>query len=399
MSDIHTSPIMSHSFWRYCLAAALVATALTLSLTLEVPFGNPFWFFFPVAVIGSTWYGGRRPGWLTVALSTAAVMYFFVPPLRSFRVNPHDVPLFFTFVACQIAANWLISWRRRVEDSLREAHNQLEIRVGERTNELKQAYESLRKQIEEQKRTEQALQLTRTELARVARITTIGELTASIAHEVNQPLAAVVANADACIAWLALQSPHLEEARAAAERTVQGATRASDVIRRIRSMIKKAAPEKAPVQLNEIIAEVIALTEDSALRNTISVSVELMPDLPVIVGDRIQLQQVILNLMINGIEAMTNASHQMHKLIVRSGIQDQERICVSIEDNGIGVKSEMMGRLFEPFFTTRSEGIGMGLPISLSIIEAHGGRLWAESAMGRGSVFQFVLPVGDGESI
>jgi len=396
MQATHDTPSSLRSPWCHGLAVALVASALFLSLVLEVPFGNPFWFFFPVAVIVSTWYGGNRAGWLAVALSTLAVMYYFIPPLRSFRVKPHDVPFFLTFAACQVVASLLISWRRRTEDSIRDARDKLEIRVEERTVELKEAYEALRDRIEEQKHTEEALQLARTELARVSRITTIGELTASIAHEVNQPLAAVVANADACVAWLALQSPDLMEARAAAERAVNGATRASDVIKRIRSLINKTPPEKVPVQLNEVIEEVVSLTEGQASRNNVSVVVELASELPIVLGDRIQLQQVILNLMMNGIEAMIGISDSRRQLHIQSRIPTVDRVCVSIRDNGIGVESESMERLFEPFFTTRSEGIGMGLPISLSIIEAHGGRLWAESTVNQGSVFQFTLPSGQG---
>jgi len=250
----------------------------------------------------------------------------------------------------------------------------------------------------EQRRTEEALQKTRTELARVVRITTIGELTASIAHEVNQPLAAVVANADACVAWLALQSPNLMEARAAAERTIQGATRASEVITRIRSLINKTAPEKVQVQLNDVIEETIALADRQASKNNIPVVTEFAQNLPVVLGDRIQLQQVILNLMLNGIESMSSINHRLRRLLVRSQIHEDNQVCVSVEDSGIGVSAENMPRLFEPFFTTRSQGIGMGLAISRSIIEAHGGRLWVESVVGQGSVFQFALPRGDGSA-
>jgi C4-dicarboxylate-specific signal transduction histidine kinase len=266
--------------------------------------------------------------------------------------------------------------------------------VGERTAELKNANEALLYQMAEQRRTEEALQRTRAELARVVRITTIGELTASIAHEVNQPLAAVVANADACVAWLARQTPDLAEARAAAERTIQGATRASEVIIRIRSLINKAAPERGQVQLNEIVVETVALAERQASRGGVSVITELDPDLPVVVGDKIQLQQVILNLMMNGIESMTVVDARQRHLVIRSVAQEGDQVCVSVEDSGVGVNAEVMPRLFEPFFTTRSQGIGMGLAISRSIVEAHGGRLWAESKVDHGSVFQFALPTG-----
>ena len=262
------------------------------------------------------------------------------------------------------------------------------------TVELKNANDALLNQITEQRRTEEALQVTRTELARVVRITTIGELAASIAHEVNQPLAAVVANADACVAWLARDNPDLAEARAAAERTTQGATRASEVIGRIRSLINKTAAERARVEINQIIGEVVALAERQASKNEVSVEIDLAPNLSPIFGDRIQLQQVILNLMLNGIESMTGVSDRSRRLVIRSQMQDADQVRVSVEDSGSGVKAEIMGRLFEPFFTTRSQGIGMGLPISRSIIEAHGGRLWAESTVNQGSVFQFTLPRG-----
>src|SRR3984885_1856538 len=275
MQSITSAPPKPQALFRYILAAAFVSLALSLSLILRVSFGNPFWLFFPVAVIASTWFGGRGPGWIAVGLSTLAGLYYFIPPLDSFTVKPRDVPFFLTFVACQLVANWVIAWRRETEDSLRQARDELEAKVSERTAELKTANELLLNQIAEQKRTEEALQITRTELARVVRITTIGELTASIAHEVNQPLAAVVANADACVAWLARNNPDLVEARAAAERSTQGATRASEGIGRIRSLINKTAPERARVQINEIIREVVALADRQALKNEVSVETHL----------------------------------------------------------------------------------------------------------------------------
>src|ERR1700683_2129123 len=269
---------------RYAFAIGLVSVALFLSLVLQVPFGNPFWLFFPVAVIASTWFGGRGPGWLAVGLSTLAVLYYFIPPIRSFAIKPRDVPFFLAFIACELIANRLISWRKQTEDSLRRSRDELEARVEERTADLKNANEALLNQMAEQRRPEEALQVTRTELARVVRITTIGELAASIAHEVNQPLAAVVANADACVAWLGHENPNLIEARAAAERATQGATRASEVIGRIRSLINKTAPERARVQINEIIREVVALAERQASKNEVSVETHLAPDLSTIVG-------------------------------------------------------------------------------------------------------------------
>lgn len=380
----------------YGLAIALVSFALGVSLALQHSFGNPFWFFFSVAVILSTWFGRAGAGWLAVAGSTLAVMYYFTPPLRSFVVAPSELPFFLTFVACEVGVTQLIAWRKRVDEALRQARDELEARVAERTSELKDANDALLRQMVEQKRTEETLQVTRSELTRVARITTIGELTASIAHEVNQPLAAVVANADACVAWLSREHPDLVEARAAADRATQGATRASEVIARIRSLISKATPEKSRLEINCVIEQTVALAEGQASRNEVVIDCKLSPDVPPVLGDTIQLQQVILNLLMNGIEAMVSVTDRPRILVIRSESQSRGQIRVSVQDSGVGVSADVMGRLFEPFFTTRAKGMGMGLPISRSIIEAHGGRLWAESNGSGGAIFQFTLPSGDG---
>jgi C4-dicarboxylate-specific signal transduction histidine kinase len=380
----------------YGLAIVLVSVALFVSLALQYSLGNPFWFFFSAAVILSTWFGRMGAGWLAVVYSTLAVMYYFTPPLHSFAVSASELPLFLAFVVCEVGVTQLISWRKRTEDTLRRSRDELEARVAERTAELRNANDTLFQQMAEQKRTEEALQVTRTELARVVRITTIGELTASIAHEVNQPLAAVVANADACVAWLAREHPDLVEARAAAERATQGATRASEVIARIRSLITKATPEKSRLQINQVIEQTAALAAGQASRNEVAIKLELAPELPPVLGDSIQLQQVIVNLLMNGIEAMSGVTDRPRTLRVRSESQKNGQIQVSVQDSGIGLSADVMGHLFEPFFTTRQKGMGMGLPISRSIVEAHGGKLWAESNGSGGAIFQFTLPSGDG---
>jgi C4-dicarboxylate-specific signal transduction histidine kinase len=221
----------------------------------------------------------------------------------------------------------------------------------------------------------------------------MGALAASISHEVNQPLAAVVTNADACMMWLSSHPPNLGEARAAVECIAQQGTRASDVVRHIRAMFTKGAPERTQVQLNDLIREVGTLVEGAALRNQVLLETELAADLPVTMGDRVQLQQVIVNLILNGIEAMSDVAGRPRRLVIRSQLQSSGEVLVAVRDSGVGIDPEDERRIFEAFFTTKAEGMGMGLSISHSIVESHGGRLWASSNSDYGVTLQFTLPV------
>ena len=240
---------------------------------------------------------------------------------------------------------------------------------------------------------EQALRKTQAELAHVTRVTTLGELTASIAHEVNQPLAAVVANADACLRWLDRGTPDLAAARRSVEWVINDAHRASEVVRRVRALANKTEIEKAPLDLNEVVREVIALVERELKSHRVSLRTELAPDLPMIRGDRVQLQQVIINLVMNGIEAMHQVTGRSRELMIRSRVDETHNVLLSVTDRGVGISAEDAGRLFNAFFTTKSGGLGMGLSICRSIVEAHGGRLTASGNEGSGATFQFILPV------
>jgi len=249
---------------------------------------------------------------------------------------------------------------------------------------------------EERRQAAGALREAQAELAHVTRVTTLGEMTASIAHEINQPLAAVVNNASACLRWLA--APNLEEARQSAELIIGDAHRAGEIIRRIRALAKKSPPRKDCLNINETILEVIALARSEIERNRVSLQTRLSSDVPLILGDRIQLQQVILNLIINAVEAMGGTSDGPRELVVSSKKNDLQDLLVAVRDSGPGLDPNSLDHLFTAFFTTKPKGMGMGLAISRSIIEAHGGRLWATQNNGQGATFQFALPIGKKEA-
>jgi PAS domain S-box-containing protein len=232
---------------------------------------------------------------------------------------------------------------------------------------------------------------TQMELAHINRVTTMGQLTASIAHEVNQPIAAAVTSADAGLRWLAAQPPNLEKTRDAFERIVRAGKQASDVIGRIRGLVKKVPAHRAPLDINEMILETIALTRSEMQRHRILLQTELANDLPIIRGDRVQLQQVILNLIVNAIEALSEGSVDSRELMIESNVDTPDGVIVTVRDTGPGLTPDSIDRLFDPFFTTKPTGMGMGLSICRSITEAHGGRLWATANAPRGAVFQFTL--------
>ena len=242
----------------------------------------------------------------------------------------------------------------------------------------------------ERKRAESALHHVQAELAHVTRVATLGEMGASIAHEINQPLSAVVNSASACLRWLDAQKP--EEARRSVSRVIAEGHRASEIIGRIRALAKKTPPRKDWLNLNETIHEVIALAHSEVQRNGVTLETKLEDDVPVILADRIQLQQVMLNLMMNAVEAMS-AGHGPRELLVRSSKDGSQGILVSVEDSGPGLDPKSLDRLFDAFYTTKPHGLGMGLAISRSIIEGHGGRLWATANTPHGAIFQFTLPI------
>jgi PAS domain S-box-containing protein len=245
--------------------------------------------------------------------------------------------------------------------------------------------------ITERKHAEDALRQAQADLAHVSRVTTMGELTASLAHEVNQPIAAAVTDANTCLRWLTRDHPDVPEAREAASRTVKDATRAADIISRIRLLFEKGTLQREPVDLNEVIREMVLLLRGEATRYSISVRTELAADPSQIMGDRVQLQQVMMNLIMNSIDAMKDADGT-RELIINSQRAENDKLTVSISDTGVGLPPHQADQIFNAFFTTKLQGTGMGLAISRSIVESHGGRLWAADNSPRGASFCFTLP-------
>jgi PAS domain S-box-containing protein len=488
---------MLRTVWRYGLAVSLVALALVITKSLERYTDITPLFY--AAIVLSAWFGGRGPGLLSVVLATVAIDYYLVPPLYTLDLNAKPISFLVVFGVLAVLTSWMSAKRRQAEENLRQARDELEMRVQERTKELRQANEILRERanlldlthdtvivrdmndvitfwnrgaeerygwkreeaigqvshlinrtgfpaplseinaeltrtgrwegellhtrrdgsivavasrwalqrddegnpiailetnndITERKRAEEALQKVQTELAHVTRVMTLGELTASIAHEVNQPLAAIVTNGNACLRWLGGAQPNFVEARKAVERTIKDSYRASEVISRIRTLVKKAPPRNDVVDLNEVILEVLTLAQTEARRNHVFLKRQLESDLPTVKGDRVQLQQVILNLIVNGLEAISNSADGDRELIISSSTDLSNNLVVAVRDSGDGLDTTNLERVFDAFFTTKQDGMGMGLAISRTIIEQHGGRIWATPNSPKGAVFQFTLP-------
>ena len=338
----------------YVLAAISCGIALAVAWPIDAPASC-----FLLAVTVSSLFGGLGPGLLSVGLSALAFGYFFLERTLPPAVEPAVYLRFAVFLAATLLITGLMEIKRRVEQS--------------------------------RNRAEGALRQAQSDLAHVSRVTTMGELTASLAHEVNQPIAAAVTDANTCLRWLNREPPDVEEAREAASRVVKDAARAAEIISRTRLLFKKGTPQWELVDLNEIIREMAALMRSEVMRHSISVRTELAEDIPRITGDRVQLQQVLMNLMINGIDAMKDGDGT-RELAILSQRAENEQLLVSISDTGVGLPAEQVDQIFNAFFTTKPHGTGMGLRISRSIIESHGGRLWAADNSPRGASFHFTLP-------
>ena len=286
-----------------------VGLAFGFTLLLQPLFPYPFLFLFFGAVMASAWFGGAGAGLFAVLLSTMLVEYFFVPPVHSFSISATADAYFAAFILCALAASWISSAKKKSEDALEEALDHLETRVSERTAELLK---------------------TQTELAHLSQVLGMGELTASIAHEVNQPLTAVVTQGYACVEWLSTDPPNLEKARQTVERIIQDGTRAGATISRVRALFKKEAPVKDWLDVNEVVHELTVFLRDEAMRRGIHMQTDLVPGLPKVKADRVQLQQVLLNLLMNGMDATEDVTDHRKELIIRARVE-QGIVLVRVE--------------------------------------------------------------------
>jgi C4-dicarboxylate-specific signal transduction histidine kinase len=376
----------------YLVASMSVGLAVMVGLILGSAIKQTAAPFF-CAVMLSSWYGGLWPGVFAGLLSVVVLDYFFLPPLYALGIGPEDAVDMIAFVATALFISWLNSEQNRAKESIRRARDELDARVRERTADLKMANQQLQAEIAEREAAENRLFEAQNEIARIARITTMGELVASIAHELNQPLGSIVMSGDSCLRWLEAKPPNLDEAHQAVEAIIRDGTRASNVLVRTRKLLRRGKRLRDSLDINEVIREVLSLSDGELRRNGISMRIEMQQDLPPATIDRVLLQQVLLNLIMNAMDAMRRISDRTRVLSIRTEEHASGTITVFVQDSGTGIDPDNLGRIFETFFTTKREGIGMGLTISRSIIEAHGGRLWAVANDGPGSTFCFTLPI------
>jgi len=370
---------------RYGLALLMVVGAAAASSLLQLFSERALSFPFYVAVVISTWIG-IGPGLLTILCSAMVVDYFWIPPLYTLGIDDENWSWYLVFTGSALVS-LLWTWQRR------NTQRALETTVARRTAELVAANLALRGEIAERQAAEAELQEAQAEVARTLRLTTVAETAAAIAHETNQPLAAIAVNAGACMRSLSREPPLLDLAREAAGCIVEDANRAAEVIARVRALLNKEGPKRQPVDVNRLVQDVLTLTHGAIDRQGIGCRVELSDRLPNVLGDPIQLQQVLLNLVTNGIEAMSTLANGPRVLKVHSAVDDAGAVVVTVEDSGVGIDSRQATRVFDSFYTTKPNGIGVGLSISRSIVEAHGGRLWLDSTVQHGARFCFALPV------
>jgi C4-dicarboxylate-specific signal transduction histidine kinase len=369
---------------RYGLALVFAVAAYIAVILVEVATGKFTAFPFYAAVVAGAWLG-VGPGLLSFALSAVAAADFWTPARFSLEIPTVDLPSFAAFVVFALMSLAWSMQRRRAQYALEQT-------VRERTAELVEANAALKTEMAERAATERALRDAEAELARTLRLTTMAELAATIAHEVNQPLAAITANGSACLRSLQRDPPLLDNAREAASCIVADGHRAGDVIARIRALFNKEPARQQLLNLNEIVDTVLALSRGAIERQSVGVRTELANPPPLVRADPVQLQQVVVNLVTNALEAMASTPEEERAMTVRSHVE-AETVTLIVEDNGAGLSPDHVAHIFDSFYTTKPDGIGVGLAISRSIIEAHGGSMCAAPGAPAGAIIGFSLPL------
>jgi C4-dicarboxylate-specific signal transduction histidine kinase len=400
----HSAPSLRRStFVRYTVSVATVIGAVLITIALQtispkVPGSLIF-----CAAIYSGWFGGIGPGLLAAFLSSAAIALKLPPPPYPDPSGSaaSELPRLAVYSTAVFVIAWISGRQRQAEEMLQQSRDELEEKVRGRTAELKHSNDELQAEIAERMAAEEALQTMEAELAHVSRLTMMGELTASIAHEVNQPLGAIMNYANASRRLLAADVENTAQIDLALSNIADDARRASDVIARIRALSKKKPTEKAPSTVRDLMDDVLAIAKFKMLARGVTARVDLAADLPRLHVDRVQIQQVLLNLISNGMEAMETVPPRDRFIEISARLdrcEGEPAVNLGIRDHGTGVKPADQTRLFEPFYSTKSEGMGLGLAISRSIVESHGGRLSLVATQGAGATFHILLPVQGGSN-
>jgi len=376
----------------YAVAVTAVGAAVVGTLGLGPAIKHTPTLFF-CSVMLSSWLGGLLPGIFASVLSAIALDYYFIPPLHALGIGLDEAPDVIVFVFSALFVSWLNGQQKRAKDSIMQARDKLDARVQERTAELKQMNEQLQAEIAERKLAEDSLVRAQAEAAHASRLAVVGELTASIAHELNQPLTAVQSNAQAARRLLAAERPELVEVKAALEDIIQDNARAAETIRNLRALFRRDSVQMSRVDLRQILCDVERIVRPDATLKNIALRLDLPTTLLIVIGNRAELIEVFMNLLMNAFESVCESVDGPREVVLRASQPEAGRIQVAVSDSGKGIEPEVMPRLFDAFFTTKSKGMGMGLAIVRSIIENHGGRLRATRNSARGATFEFSLPV------
>ena len=368
-----------------------IATALA-HLIDQWSVENPRTIFYATAIALTTWFAGALPGALSVILSALVVDYFFIPPIHVVNFGGRSLLWFLIFMGVAVAAYLVSLQRRRSERQLAQAKDELEAHVKKRTIDLIETNKRLAQEISEHERTLHEVQDLQSEMARMSRVLTVGELTASIAHELNQPLMSVTANAEAALNWLQLAPANILRAQRSVNDVLIAAGRASEILRHIRKLINHEPLHLEPLSLNDVVSSALSLARTTLRQNRIHVERRLSRPLNPIKGDRVQLEQMVLNLLTNAIDALGGIRDRTRSITIRTDNLSDHSIALSFEDNGCGIPDPDIEQIFKPFYSTKQNGMGIGLSIVRSIAKWHGGTISMQSFPDKGTEFRIVFP-------